>query len=207
MNNRRQLLLEYVAEAQPVQKRVYEAFLQLRKFLTEHHIMFVGTAGTLLGTILYHDFIPWDDDMDLAISGESMVYLRTMVNQNPTQFLSQVFGETNVRTQYLQNMGILQFLPQGGGSIDLIAYGSPSELTFINNNVPLLFKDVEILIPKTYMSFINTSYKKVLRKAYVKNHRRFRGKKAPEFYMKWKKINRLLKTCFTDEYQRVCDRI
>jgi hypothetical protein len=202
MTHHRQLLLEYVNEAKPVQKRVYDAFLMLRQFLEEHQIMFVGIAGTLLGAIMYNDFIPWDDDMDLAISDDSMNYLRTLIDQNPSQFLSQVFGETHVRTQYLQNMGILQFLPQGGGSIDLITYGTAGELNFIKNNMLILFRDVNILIPKNYMSFITTSYENVLHQAYIKNHRRFRGKSAPEFYMDWKKINHLLNIHFTDEYRR-----
>jgi len=195
------LLLDYVNEAKTVQKRVYDTFLLLRKFLVEHQIMFVGIAGTLLGSIMYHNFIPWDDDMDLAISAESMHYLRAMIAQNQTQFLSNVFGDNRVRTQYLQNLGILQFLPQGGGSIDLIMYGTSGELKFITNNIPIMFREIEILIPKNYMSFIITSYKNVLHQAYIKNHRRFRGKPASEFYMKWKEVNRLLKTHFTDEYR------
>jgi hypothetical protein len=201
MTRHHNLLLDYVNEARPVQQRVYDIFLMLRRFLEEHQIMFVGIAGTLLGAIMYHDFIPWDDDMDIAISADSMSYLRNLIDPNPSQFLSQVFGETRVRTQYLQTMGILQFLPQGGGSIDLIMYGTPGELNFIKHNEPILFKDVEILIPKNHMNFIITSYENVLHQAYVKNHRRFRGKPAPEFYMDWKKVNKLLNVRFTDEYR------
>lgn len=195
-----QLLTDYVNEAHPIQQNVYKTFLMLRRFLIKHHIMFVGTAGTLLGAILYHDFIPWDDDIDLAVSDQSMCYLRSLIDANPTRFLKKVFGKDHVKTQYLDDLGILQFLPKNGGSIDLIRYGKPHELSLIQDHQPIVFREIEIFIPKNYMGFIHHSYKDVEHMAYVKNHRLFRGKPAPEFFMSWELINDYLKTHFTIEW-------
>lgn len=201
-DHRQRLLLDYVNEAKPVQTRVYEIFVILSRFLEEHKILFVGVAGTLLGTIMYHDFIPWDDDMDLAISEDAMRYLRHKIKHNPQKFLKHVFGDLPVRTQYLSHMGILQFLPQGGGSIDLITYGTPNELSFIQRNIPMLFRGGNILIPRNYMGFIIDSYKNVLHQAYIKNHRRFRKKPSPEFYMDWKVVNQILNLSFAPEFDQ-----
>jgi hypothetical protein len=198
--NPHKLLMDYVEEAKPVQERVYRTFLMLRQFLMDHNLLFVGTAGTMLGAVMYHDFIAWDDDMDFAVSDQTINYLKSLIDPDPHKFLTDVFGNTGVRTQYLNNMGILQFLPPGGGSIDLINYGTPKELAFIQNNITIPFRDTEILIPKNYMGFITKSYINVLDSAYIKNHRRFRKKPAPEFYMSWERVNHYLKKHFTDQF-------
>tara|TARA_R110000787_G_C13372578_1_gene440973 strand:- start:89 stop:646 length:558 start_codon:yes stop_codon:yes gene_type:complete len=46
---------------------LYEMFSHLVKILNKYAIRYVCTDGTLLGVIRNGGFIPWDDDIDIAI--------------------------------------------------------------------------------------------------------------------------------------------
>lgn len=49
----------------------YRRFALVHKFLQEHDIEYYAIGGTLLGAIRHQGFIPWDDDMDIAMTREN----------------------------------------------------------------------------------------------------------------------------------------
>lgn len=59
---------------QPLLKRVWAVQLDILKGIDticrRHNIRYFGWFGTLLGAVRHHGYIPWDDDMDLAMVRE-----------------------------------------------------------------------------------------------------------------------------------------
>ncbi len=59
---------------QPMMKRVWAVQLDILKAIDtickRHRLKYYAWYGTLLGAVRHHGFIPWDDDMDLAMLRE-----------------------------------------------------------------------------------------------------------------------------------------
>ena len=48
----------------------FEMLLQIRKICNAHNLTYYLSGGTFLGAVRHHGFIPWDDDVDIALPRE-----------------------------------------------------------------------------------------------------------------------------------------
>ncbi len=53
-----------------LQKYTLETLILTKEFLESHNLRFYLTEGTLLGAVRHQGFIPWDDDIDIAMPRE-----------------------------------------------------------------------------------------------------------------------------------------
>lgn len=57
--------MEY--DIRPLQLRTLKLLRQFQEVCREHGLRWYATAGTMLGAVRHAGFIPWDDDMDIAM--------------------------------------------------------------------------------------------------------------------------------------------
>ena len=55
-----------------VQEKILEIFKEIVKVCNKYDIPYYAIGGTCLGAVRHKGFIPWDDDMDIAIPIEDI---------------------------------------------------------------------------------------------------------------------------------------
>lgn len=63
-----------------------EVVEEIRKVCTKHNIQFFADYGTLLGAVRHKGFIPWDDDIDLAMKREDYNKFLAVAHELPPKF-------------------------------------------------------------------------------------------------------------------------
>ena len=54
-------------ETVELQKKILEVFIEVKKICDKHNIRYFATGGTCIGAVRHNGFIPWDDDLDIAV--------------------------------------------------------------------------------------------------------------------------------------------
>lgn len=50
-----------------VQQKILDIFIEIDKICVKHNLRYYAIGGTCLGTVRHQGFIPWDDDLDIAM--------------------------------------------------------------------------------------------------------------------------------------------
>lgn len=70
------------------QKQIQLSMLkEIDLFCRDHHIRYMLACGTLLGAIRHHGYIPWDDDVDIAMPFEDMLKFRESFHSETLDYL------------------------------------------------------------------------------------------------------------------------
>ena len=98
-----------------IQKVILDIFKEVSSLCEQHGIPYYAIGGTCIGAIRHNGFIPWDDDLDIAVPIESFEKLKRVLRDNlpPKYQLYDCNGVThyhyifmkvhNVETTYINN--------------------------------------------------------------------------------------------------------
>lgn len=166
-------------------KDLYKMTEYTVKILTKHNINYWATDGTLLGTVRHKGFIPWDDDVDIAIDIKDKQTLK----QTKKEFKKQGYNLVGVG-KYMKvkdptnkHIWIDVFILNEG----VFPQQHFKHLTFKKENLvtPLpqkKFGPTKINVPHNSRKYLDTIFKDWDKLAYIYNHQK--KKKEGPFYFK-----------------------
>lgn len=64
-----------------IQKKILEIFIEIDKVSVANNLRYYAIGGTCLGAVRHHGFIPWDDDLDIAMPREDYERLKKIVQE------------------------------------------------------------------------------------------------------------------------------
>lgn len=82
-------------DIRPLQLRILDILLAIQKVCEEHNLRYYIIAGTLLGAVRHKGFIPWDDDLDIAMPRRDYDLLMQHANEWIPQPFEAVAFETD----------------------------------------------------------------------------------------------------------------
>lgn len=68
-----------------MQNEELEIMRVIDQFCREHGISYSLYAGTAIGAVRHHGFIPWDDDIDICMTRAELNRFRKCWNQHPVE--------------------------------------------------------------------------------------------------------------------------
>lgn len=77
------------------QEKELEVFQEVEKVLTRHGLRYFAIGGTCIGAIRHHGFIPWDDDIDIAMPRKDYEAFRTAYYKELPSYYRKLDWETS----------------------------------------------------------------------------------------------------------------
>lgn len=89
-------------QLQQLQQIELQAMLKFDAICQQHHLRYTLAAGTLLGAIRHHGFIPWDDDVDVLMPRADFERLRQVpaVEWGPHYFYQSYATDPHYKYSY-----------------------------------------------------------------------------------------------------------
>lgn len=64
-----------------VQVEILNIFREYKRICDDNKLRYFAIGGTCIGAIRHHGFIPWDDDLDVAMPWDDYIKFRTIANE------------------------------------------------------------------------------------------------------------------------------
>lgn len=77
-----------------LQRKILDIFKEVKKICNDYNIPYYAIGGTCIGAIRHNGFIPWDDDLDIAIPIENIEQFIKIASQELPRHL-EVFTSLN----------------------------------------------------------------------------------------------------------------
>ena len=132
-----------------IQNELLTLFKEFIKITAELKLEFIAEGGTVLGAVRHQGFIPWDDDIDLAMKYDDILKLMNFVNSKKSRY--KIIYHKNKKNY----MGFyFKF-------IDTLT-NIEAKSTYQNKSCDNLWLDIFIIMPFKQGTIINNINKKIL---------------------------------------------
>ena len=76
----------------PLQAKLLEMFKWFHKFCEQHNLRYYALGGTILGAVRHKGFIPWDDDIDVAMPRKDYKRLQQLLQDQKGRYILEYPG-------------------------------------------------------------------------------------------------------------------
>lgn len=143
-------LLNEVYRTKYIQKEILEILVEFHNICERNNLRYILDFGTLLGSVRHGGFIPWDDDIDVAMPREDYIQfsriIGDMIRREETELFYQThetdreyffpFAKLRKKDSRFQELVLSHFDIQHGPWIDIFVYDhAPMDRTLLKENV------------------------------------------------------------------------
>lgn len=92
-----------------IQDKILEIFIEFKRICDKYNLKYYAIGGTCIGAVRHKGFIPWDDDMDLAMPLEDYMKFRKIASKELNEpfelldYMNKNQGHKLLRFMKLQN--------------------------------------------------------------------------------------------------------
>ncbi|MFW4406575.1 LicD family protein [Lactiplantibacillus paraplantarum] len=88
------------------QQYILDIYKQVAKICERHRLRYFAIGGTCIGAVRHHGFIPWDDDMDIAMPIEDFNMFREIIKTELPSYLT-VMDPGVAKHDYLEYLKVM----------------------------------------------------------------------------------------------------